>query len=114
MKNIFWRNTKTEKHRADEILEPPPGKRERENDDDETPRRGKTIKCEFCECKLSASGERISLSDRARHLRALDEDYKKDNAEVKALTEENASLKKQIEDLQKKPDAPKRGYPWKS
>jgi hypothetical protein len=112
--NPFWRNTKTEKHRPDsDILDPPKGERRDPGDDDDLPRRGKTIKCEFCECRLSHNGERISLSDRARHLRTLDEEDKKQTSEITRLAEENADLKKRIEDLQKKPSEPRR-YPWKS
>jgi len=99
--NRFWRNTRLEKHRPDDILEVDDkgGKKEGEEKPlkkDEPPATPKgKVKCEFCETVISAeSGEYASLSSRAKHLRDLEEQNKK-------LTAENAALAAKIAELEK-------------
>jgi len=60
-------------------------------------RRG--VQCEFCESQLSASGELIKRSAKARAFLDLDDDNAKLRARVETLQAEIAGLKEQIETL---------------
>jgi hypothetical protein len=107
--NIFWRNTKLEKHHPDDDPLDVKHKEERERerqekerkDKEERERREKTPKgkvtCEFCECVISTeSGEYASLSSKAKSYRELEDTNKK-------LASENAALTAKVKELEAKP-----------
>jgi hypothetical protein len=76
---------------------PPPLRTE--NDPPEPPPRvparapGEYVACEFCECKLTRTGEVYSLSEKAREYRDSKETHRK---EVAKLTEETENLRRTL------------------
>jgi hypothetical protein len=62
---------------------------------DATPRRAKPVVCEFCECRLTANGEVLSMSDRAKKLRDAEDD-------LRSVSEEAATLGARVKELEAK------------
>jgi hypothetical protein len=85
--NRFWRNTRTEKHHPDDVLDTnlPPVVLP-------VASRRKTV-CEFCECQVTPNGEVIVIGEKAKNFRKHDEILEKRDAEIRRLTEEISALK---------------------
>lgn len=58
----------------------------------------KKIVCEFCACVLAPSGDYVSLSDRAKGLRAQEETISALDARVSELTDERDQARRDLED----------------
>jgi hypothetical protein len=80
---------------ANELLppeppEPPPSSRR------------SAIVCEFCECKLTASGDILKMSDRAKALRKQEDTIDGLTADVQRLTSELAAVTRERDELKAK------------
>lgn len=91
--NIFWRNTRTEKHRPDDPLSTDPPAAPPVNPP--ISRRG--CVCEFCECTLAPSGEVLKVGDKAKLFRRHDEAIEKKDKEISRLETEVADLKAKLQ-----------------
>lgn len=58
----------------------------------------KKIVCEFCQCSLAPNGDYVSLSPRAKTLRALEEQNEALQTQINDLTDERDQSRRDLDD----------------
>lgn len=91
MLNRFWRNTRHEKHHPDPPAELAPDVAPASGSGDRAAGRGCT--CEFCECRLTASGEVLRLGAKAKGFREHETTVEALKKQIDELTKERDILK---------------------
>lgn len=87
--NPFWRNTRTEKHFADPVSDPPPTPAPVPN----------KLTCEFCGCELSKNGDVLRRGEAATKFLKHDDVIAEKDREIARLNSELADVKRERDAL---------------
>jgi hypothetical protein len=67
-----------------------------------------TLRCQFCDCSLTASGEVLRMSKRAKDLRDFEDDLEDAKRQLHDLGEVNRQVQAELDELKRQLAAKKR------